>query len=361
MNDSTFFFTKNLFISSMCTSEAAFLSVSVDENKTVFHHQFEKLREWIRRICSLSHLSLFSRISAQNADAVNGNSESSTLDNENKQKKKNRWPILIGISILIVLVAVLAVVFIYSKDNNKAAELINYENNTITVPGTNISYKMIHVKGGTFQMDTKNGEEQPSYSVTLNDYYIGETEVTQDLWEAVMGTAIEQQQDSRNPKFHLQGKGPNYPMYYVSNDDCKKFIEKLNAKTGKTFRLPTEAEWEYAARGGNMSQGYKYAGSNTIDDVAWYGENAFDVGESSPNYGTHPVGTKSPNELGLYDMSGNVGEWCSNNSSPVAGTSGHVIRGGDWTDRAKYTGVTHSSCNLFYYRGKNVGFRLVCD
>ena len=135
-----------------------------------------------------------------------------------------------------------------------------------------------------------NSNESPVHSVTLSSYSIGETEVTQELWTAVMGS---------NPSY---SKGSMKPVEQVSWNDCQEFITKLNQLTGRNFRLPTEAEWEYAARGGNKSQGYKYSGSNTIGDVAWYSDNA--------SGWTHNVKTKAANELGIYDMSGNVNEWC---------------------------------------------------
>ena len=230
-----------------------------------------------------------------------------------------------------------------------------------TVEG--VSFKMIKVEGGTFKMGAQstdpNGEnfdieayvkDQPVHSVTLRDYYIGETEVTQDLWEAVMGT---------NPLRYYY-KGSNRPVVNVSWDDCQKFIKKLNEKTGKEFCLPTEAEWEYAARGGNKSKGYKYAGSNNIDDVAWYDGNSL--------HSSYPVGAKSSNELGLYDMSGNVCEWCSdwygkyssssqtNPTGPTSG-SGRVLRGGSWYDRARRCRVSARSIGYPGYRGTD-GFRL---
>ncbi len=167
-------------------------------------------------------------------------------------------------------------------------------NQTFTVKG--VQFTMVAVEGGTFTMGATAEQgshaevfEKPTHQVTLSSYYIGETEVTQALWKAVMG---------KNPSKH---KGDNHPVEQVSWNDCQEFIKKLNAMTGKNFRLPTEAEWEYAARGGKKSRGYKYSGSNNIDDVAWYSENSS---------GTHPVKTKQSNELGIYDMSGNVGEWC---------------------------------------------------
>ena len=201
--------------------------------------------------------------------------------------------------------------------------------NTITIPVKDgISIDMVRVKAGTFTMgataEMKKPEdwEKPTHRVTLtNDYYIGKYEVTQALWQAVMGS---------NPSSR---KGDNLPVEQVSWNDCQDFLSKLNRITGKTFRLPTEAEWEYAARGGNKSRGYQYSGSNNLSDVAWYDDNS---GNKS-----HAVGTKQPNELGIYDMSGNVCEWCQdrfgkyNSSSQVNPTgansgSGRVIRGGSW-------------------------------
>ena len=191
-----------------------------------------------------------------------------------------------------------------------------------------VNFKMIKVEGGTFQMGATSEQsrdahdnERPVHSVTLSDYYIGETEVTQELWKAVMG---------KNPsKF----KGDQKPVECVSWHDCQNFIKELNQLTGKNFRLPTEAEWEYAARGGNKSKGYKYSGGNDINKVAWY------YGDS--NSQTHDVKTKSPNELGIYDMSGNVFEWCkdkfgsyrsSSQTNPTGSSSGspRVLRGGSY-------------------------------
>ena len=198
---------------------------------------------------------------------------------------------------------------------------------TFTVNG--VSFKMVAVEGGTFTMGATaeqgndiGSEERPTHQVTLSSYSIGQTEVTQALWVAVMGS---------NPSYfddNLQR-----PVEQISWDDCQTFITKLNQLTGKTFRLPTEAEWEYAARGGNKSQGYKYAGSNDVGDVAWYDGNS--------GMETHPVATNAPNELGLYDMSGNVWEWCQDwygnyssdaQTNPTGPDSGsrRVTRGGCW-------------------------------
>ena len=196
---------------------------------------------------------------------------------------------------------------------------------------------MVAVEGGTFTMGATAeqssdafSDEKPAHQVTLSSYCIGQTEVTQELWVAVMGY---------NPSYFTGNL--QRPVEKVSWTSCQTFITKLNQLTGANFRLPTEAEWEYAARGGNKSQGYKYSGSNTIGNVAWYSDNAYSVGSSSSNYGTHPVATKAPNELGLYDMSGNVWEWCQdwngsyssgsqyNPTGPTSG-SNRVSRGGSW-------------------------------
>ena len=207
-----------------------------------------------------------------------------------------------------------------------------FETQTITVNG--VPFTMIAVEGGTFQMGATSEQggdadidEKPVHSVTLSDYYIGETEVTQELWQAVMGS---------NPSNFSEN--PQRPVEMVSWNDCQEFITQLNQLTGKNFRLPTEAEWEYAARGGDRSQGYKYSGSNTIGNVAWYGDNS--------NSQTHNVKTKSPNELGIYDMSGNVYEWCQDwygsyssgsQTNPTGPSSGYgrVYRGGGWFSYAR--------------------------
>lgn len=210
---------------------------------------------------------------------------------------------------------------------------LSKEEETFTVNG--VSFTMKLVEGGTFQMGYDQSDadfdEKPVHSVTVSSYYIGETEVTQALWQAVMGTTVRQQRDKASGL--LRGEGSDYPMYFISWDECQEFIRKLNQKTGRNFRLPTEAEWEYAARGGKKSKGYKYAGSNTVGNVAWYSENS--------GNDTHAVKTKSPNELGLYDMSGNVWEWCqdwrdnygnesqTNPTGPSSGTY-RIMRGGAW-------------------------------
>jgi formylglycine-generating enzyme required for sulfatase activity len=222
----------------------------------------------------------------------------------------------------------------------------------------NLVNNMVYVAGGTFTMGATSeqgsearSDESPTHSVTLSSFSIGKYEVTQAEWKAVMGS---------NPSYFTGDD--NLPVERVSQTDCQNFITKLNTLTRKNFRLPTEAEWEYAARGGNKSKGYKYAGSNTIDDVAWY------VGNSESK--THAVGTKQPNELGLYDMSGNVREWCgdwwgdyssSSQTNPTGANSGsgRVNRGGSWGNFARYCRSSSRNGSIPEYRGNGYGLRLV--
>ena len=237
-----------------------------------------------------------------------------------------------------------------TKDGDKRAT------STVMVRYTN-EPEMIFVKGGTFQMGCTGeqgydcrDEERPVHPVTLNSFYIGKYEVTQRLWVTVMGS---------NPSVITRGN--DYPVQMVSWYDVQEFINRLNTATGKKYRLPTEAEWEYAARGGNKSKGYKYSGSDNIDDVAWnYGISIFE---------SQPVGTKLPNELGIYDMSGNVSEWCSDwygtypsslQTNPSGASSGthRVKRGGSW--------LGFYSCSVVWrdYHSPNdndmdLGFRVV--
>ena len=222
---------------------------------------------------------------------------------------------------------------------------------SFTVNG--VSFNMVRVDGGSFQMGGNDGEsydwERPVHQVTLSTYSIGETEVTQALWEAVMGD---------NPSHWKSG---NLPVEQVSWDDCQTFIQKLNQLTGNRFRLPTEAEWEYAARGGNKSRGYKYAGSNTIDDVGWFGINSGSQ--------THEVKTKGANELDIYDMTGNVFEWCQDwygdySSSPQINPAGpssassRVLRGGSWIFFDSFCRVSFRMKNSPDHRGDTIGLRL---
>ena len=229
---------------------------------------------------------------------------------------------------------------------------------TQTFAVNGVSFTMVDIEGGTFMMGAGNArstsDESPTHSVTLSDFSIGETEVTQELWQAVMGN---------NPSYFPQ-LVKQLPVEQVSWNDCQEFITKLNQLTGRNFRLPTEAEWEYAARGGNKSKGYKYAGSDWIDDVAWYWTN----GGSE----THPVKQLLPNELFLYDMSGNVWEWCQDwfdyywnygNSSPTNPTGAasgfeRVYRGGSWGGAESFCRVVKRGRNTPTYKYRHVGLRL---
>ena len=219
----------------------------------------------------------------------------------------------------------------------------------------NLISNMVYVEGGTFTMGATSEQGgdgdpdlKPAHRVTLSSFSICRYEVTQEEWEAVMGC---------NPS-HFEGK--KRPVESVSWNDCQEFIRKLNAITGKHFRLPTEAEWEFAARGGNKSKGYKYSGSNNIGGVAWYGDNS--------DWETHPVGQKSPNELGLYDMSGNVWEWCgdwwdiyklSSQTDPKGPSTGdrRVFRGGGYA-YADSCCVSARDAYLPHMTSADLGFRL---
>ena len=233
--------------------------------------------------------------------------------------------------------------------------------------------EMVFVQGGTFTMGCTDeqgsdcfDDEKPAHQVTLSDYYIGKYEVTQGLWKIVMGN---------NPSY-FKNCGDDCPVENVSWDDCQEFISKLNQLTGKRFRLPTEAEWEYAARGGNKANYQtKYAGSNKLGKVAWNIDNS-DVKYTGGikiegrKLGTHTVGTKKPNALGIYDMSGNVLEWCNDwygdyssggvmNPKDASTGSYRVIRGGSWSDNGIFNRVYIRFYNYPSSSSSFYGIRLV--
>ena len=237
--------------------------------------------------------------------------------------------------------------------------------------------EMVFVEGGTFTMgcvpeqgDDCVADEKPAHRVTLGDFYIGKYEVTQGQWREIMGTDVRRQRDNIHERLPLYGVGDNYPMYYVNWYETQEFIRKLNEKTGGNYRLPTEAEWEYAARGGNKSRGYRYSGSDIIGEVAWYFENSGDNG-GNMNGMTHQVGRKKENELGIHDMTGNVWEWVSGfygiySSEPQTNPEGdtgwlRVLRGGSWFYHPWPERVSIRGSSAAENLGGHIGFRLVRD
>jgi len=248
--------------------------------------------------------------------------------------------------------------------------------------GKNLTFKvndqkleMVFVQGGDFEMgcasENRNCDsiEKPAHPVSLSNYYLGKYEIPQKLWLDVMGTTIHQQRNLSNPNWGIYGEGEQFPMYYVSYEECIAFCERLNKMLysqlpeGYVFTIPTEAQWEYAARGGRKSKGYTYSGSNKLSQVAWW--------EGNSGKQARKVGLKSKNELGFHDMSGNVWEWCrdwfdsgyysygstTNPQGPLSGVQ-RVLRGGSWNLETWQNRVTHR----FYYepeaRSSNLGFRV---
>jgi len=243
----------------------------------------------------------------------------------------------------------------------KASVTVTVTDSTATVPFQDpFEGEMVLVRGGTFTMGCtpEQGrdcvpDEDPAHEVTLtNDYYIGRYEVTQAQWLEVM---------ENNPSSFI---GNNFPVENVSWNEVQHFITKLNLMTGKNYRLPTEAEWEFAARGGNQSRGYKYSGSNNVNEVAWYSSNSGSK--------THQVGTKKANELGIYDMSGNVFEWVNDwygyygsgaETNPQGLYNGEyrMPRGGSWGSDARSARVSYRFGLGFFMPGGRqftIGFRL---
>jgi formylglycine-generating enzyme required for sulfatase activity len=265
--------------------------------------------------------------------------------------KKSGKPKKYAIAAVVLVVLVIVGVWICGSRCTGAVKMPLYSQ-TFTVNG--VSFDMMRVEADSFTMGAtpeqgNAGGAVTDHQVTLTkNYYLGKTEVTQALWVAVMGS---------NPSYF---QGGNLPVENVSWNDCQNFISKLNAATGRNFRLPTEAEWEFAARGGKNSQYYQYSGSDNLDDVAWYGEE---------NGKTHDVATKQPNELGIYDMSGNVWEWCSDwygdysgdtqcdPMGPEGGIS-RVRHGGSWYVDAELCRCSYRGSSAPEFCSPNLGLRL---
>ena len=253
----------------------------------------------------------------------------------------------------------------YLKNRKEEHVLVTVAKDFETIEVNGYKFNMVKVKGGTFTMGATDdmgdydNDERPPHQVTLTDYSIGETEVTQGLWFAVMGTRP------------MSPDGDNHPMKEVSYDESVDFIEKLNKMTGRHFHLPTEAQWEFAAKGGNQGRQTLYAGSNKFEEVGWCAENCWNLGKESPDFGNHAVGMKKPNELGIYDMSGNVWEWCHGSYeryteapqvNPVLNekTQGafRCNRGGSWDYVSKSARVCNRRNRTRDFRNFNLGLRL---
>ncbi len=238
-------------------------------------------------------------------------------------------------NLMLLFVFAVSTFHLHSQDISKINQMLEF----------------VKVDGGTFTMGSSEFSDAVPHQVEINSFYIQKTELTQELWVAVMGS---------NPS---KNKCENCPVESVRWTDVKAFIEKLDSISGKKYRLPTEAEWEYAARGGKLSKGFKHAGSDDADEVAWHYDNSKII--------IRPVAQKKPNELGLYDMSGNVAEWChdwyakittaDSAKNPVGAAEGkdRVTRGGSYNDYAKDSHVANRNYWSPGLWGRNLGFRLV--
>ncbi|MBR2961604.1 MAG: SUMF1/EgtB/PvdO family nonheme iron enzyme, partial [Alistipes sp.] len=231
----------------------------------------------------------------------------------------------------------------------------NHDNASVQNATSNANVEMIFVDGGSLTIDNQNS----SKNITLPDYYIGKYEVTQAQWMAVMGTSIAEQ-CNKTPNSSLAGEGDTLPIYYITPEEAEEFCRRLSQQTGKKYRLPTEAEWEYAAYGGANSAKQTFSGGNKAIDVGWVKENSKGA--------CHPVGSKQPNTLGIFDMTGNVAEWCIKGSnhrdSRILTTTDNIsytIRGGSWMEAAKSCklGVPHN--NNSNDRQAHIGFRVVME
>ncbi len=277
---------------------------------------------------------------------------------QTKPKRSSLWLWVTLGSIAVLMIAFVGSLMLLTCDDNYQDEAdLQSEEAPLPAVIQNLVDNMVYVEGGSFLMGRESeGDfscEYPAHYITLSPFYIGRYEVTQEEWEAVMAD---------NPSYF---QGERRPVENVSWDECQEFIETLNVMTGMAFRLPTEAEWEYAARGGQLSHGYLYSGSDIIDSVAVYDNHA---------YRPDSVGHRQPNELGLYDMSGNVEEWCQDyydeeyyKKSPSVDPcnenenfySLRIVRGGCWNYSNYFSKVTYRSGRAQATQDSNLGLRLV--
>ena len=346
------------------------------------------------------------------------NKDERLLDENDTLRKKNNF-LLISM-LLIIVIALLALIFFFINIPNKENSVVNKPTKTQIVDGSNsqqtcvdvpvediplgkedpyidykpsdtntnlnknqdfildngVTFTMIYVKGGSYTMgctSEQNGfcdsDEYPTRYFNVNDFLIGQTEVTQSLWQTVMGNTISDLRDKANPNYPLYGEGFNCPIYYVTHIEALEFCKKLNNKLryslpeGYYFTLPNEVQWEYAARGGIYSDNYIYSGSNNINNVGWFKDNSYNK--------NHTVALKTPNKLGLYDMCGNVYEWCldvyeaSTPSQQISNIPNYsewtecVLRGGSWSVGEKSCRVTNRGKHRRTMRGTDCGFRVV--
>jgi formylglycine-generating enzyme required for sulfatase activity len=271
--------------------------------------------------------------------------------------KKNRFSALL-IKICVPAALLCFVSWAYPQEDQQEQEITN-----------SIGMKLRLIPAGSFMMGASPGDseadsdEKPQHLVEITKaFYIGVYEVTQAQWQEVMGTTVRQQRDKANKDWPMLGEGHRYPIYYVNWDDAVEFCRKLSEREGVTYRLPTEAEWEYACRAGSTT--IYYWGNSMNGDYAWYSDNSGDE--------TNEVGRKSPNAWGLYDMAGNVWEWCSDwygesyyDSSPrqdpqgPSSGRGRVLRGGSWNDGAWYMRSFSRDYWIQDVRKHKYGFRIV--
>ena len=292
------------------------------------------------------------------------------IDNPPSRRFQMRFPRQYAwiAALLLVAAGIFGLVRCLQNNKQERHQLVTVAKDYETIEVNGYHFNMVKVEGGTFlmgaskEMDDFDNDELPAHEVTLSDYFIGETEVTQGLWFAVMG---------ERP---MEPDGDDHPMKDVSFDESVEFIAKLNKLTGRNFHLPTEAQWEFAARGGNQTHHYPFSGSDNIDEIAWYAENCWDLGKEDPNFGNHPVGMKKPNELGIYDMAGNVWEWCHGSyerydslpqTNPTLNEKPQGAfrcnRGGSWDYIATSARVSNRRNRTHDFRNFNLGLRLAAE